>query len=116
MSLADAVEFYDRITAVRIAQGGAMLCRVLHDVSSEFLPERLIGTEGTPTETREPEGLDDLIGLHESIEIDYVVDGYEASLTAHDGATTVRISKGGTVMEALTLLIATPTGTERDDG
>lgn len=42
MTLAEAVEFEDRLTSRYIAQGGAMLCRVLHDGDSEFPVERLL--------------------------------------------------------------------------
>ncbi len=42
MTLPEAVAFYDRLTATRIAQGGAMLCRVLHDVDSQFPPDLLL--------------------------------------------------------------------------
>jgi len=48
MGLAAASEFYDRITSRYIGQGGAYLCRVLHDADSQFPVARLSrqGAEG----------------------------------------------------------------------
>lgn len=45
--------------------------------------------------------LEDILGLHEEIEIIYVVDGYEATLLTGDGARRVRTVKADTVLEAI---------------
>lgn len=42
LRLCEAVAFYGAITSLRVGQGGAMLCRVLHDAESQFPPERLL--------------------------------------------------------------------------
>ena len=68
---------------------------------------RVIDAARQPTEDV-AEALDDLIGLHESIEIIYVVDGYEAALVTHDGATTKRTARGDTVLAALRTLTERP--------
>ena len=49
-------------------------------------------------------GVEEFLGLHEGIEIVYVVDGYEATLTTHDGATSKATGTGATVAEALRAL------------
>lgn len=57
MGLAAASEFYDRITSRYIGQGGAYLCRVLHDADSQFPVARLSrqGAEGRETWLTIPE-------------------------------------------------------------
>lgn len=69
-----------------------------------------------PTEPDAVEALRELdaeVGLHESIEIIYIVDGFEATLTTHDGASTRRSATGATILEALRALT---TDEEGDDG
>jgi len=53
---------------------------------------------------REIDTLDAAVGLHEGVELIYVVDGYEASLTTHDGATVKASAWGETIMDALVAL------------
>lgn len=56
--------------------------------------------------------LEGAVGLHESVEVAYVVDGYEATLTIHDGASTRASAEGATILaalEALALRITEPT-------
>jgi hypothetical protein len=57
-----------------------------------------------PQQSDEVERLQDYVGLHESVEITYVVDGYEATLTTHDGASKKASAKGHTITAALTAL------------
>jgi hypothetical protein len=45
--------------------------------------------------------LDCAIGLHEHVEVIYVVDGYEAVLFVHDGSLEKLRAFGSTVYEAL---------------
>ena len=52
-------------------------------------------------ELKAMEALNQAVGLHEGIEVYYEVDGFEASLTAHDGATTLHSAKGATIRSAL---------------
>lgn len=49
--------------------------------------------------------LDSFIGLHELIEIIYVVDGYQAILLTDDGDTVVHEAQGDTIDEALSQLL-----------
>ena len=48
--------------------------------------------------------IDDLVQLHEGIEIIYVVDGYEARLYTHDGYKLVASANGNSILEALKVL------------
>ena len=54
MTMAEAVKFYDWITEREVGQGGAMVCRVLHDHMSQFPAEQLVAgdaeTEDGPAE------------------------------------------------------------------
>lgn len=58
----------------------------------------------TPDVKAALERLDGLVGLHEGIEIIYVVDGYEAMLTEDDGAIAARSAFGETIVDALCAL------------
>ena len=62
------------------------------------------------------EALEASVGLHESIEIDYLVDRYEASRTTHDGATTTHIAEGPTMMGALQALARALASTDTEGG
>lgn len=59
--------------------------------------------------------LDAAMGLHEGIEIVYVVDRFEADFTKHDGATSTAHAQGATIFEALTALCATLQPSEEND-
>ena len=41
------------------------------------------------------------LGLHERLEVIYVADGYEATLSTHDGDEVVGSCHGSTITEAL---------------
>ena len=50
------------------------------------------------------DNLQKALGLHERVEIIYVVDGYEAIFSTQDGNIQVASARGTTVVEALTAL------------
>ena len=41
------------------------------------------------------------VGLHYSIEIIYVVDGYDAKLVGHDGSTVMAEAQGDSIIQAI---------------
>lgn len=52
------------------------------------------------------EGLERFVQLHQSVEIIYVVDGYEAHYLVADGEHLEREAQGETIQEALQKLLA----------
>ena len=63
-------------------------------------------------ETREADSLleylEDWMGLHRSVEIFYVVDGYRVELTSDDGNTVAHTGEGPSLLRALQNLAAAP--------
>jgi len=57
--------------------------------------------------------LDERVGPHESVEIDYLVDSYEAVLMVNDGATVKQFARGETITDALVALGHTLRGEHR---
>jgi hypothetical protein len=50
--------------------------------------------------------IEGMMGLHRTVEFLYVVDGYQASLVEHDGATVIATGEGETLREAVQSLRA----------